>query len=141
MENFDYDAFYDDIKEGNFESIKQTLEPLSIEERALVINKRSCENWEGTALHLAVRHAHVKKCLCHTYFNQAEDAPNHDRVTPFRREITRFLLENGADPDLEDYYGLTPMETAVAVSLFSSPAPETFYIIAKFILNKKMFGK
>ncbi|MEM3063410.1 MAG: ankyrin repeat domain-containing protein [Nitrososphaerota archaeon] len=141
MEDFNYDTFYRDIREGNFESIKQTLESLPPENRADVINKRLYENWFGTALHLAVRHAHVEKCQCHLYLDGAEYVSNHDRVTPYRREITRFLLENGADPELEDYYGLTPLETSVANSLFSSPAPETFYVIVRFILEKKLSRK
>ena len=82
----------------------------------------------GTSLLAAVRHWHADDCNC-----RSKPEPQSCGVFekhPSTNEIVRFLLHNGADPEIDDYTEKDAFQLATLDGLlYSDPAPETLDVI------------
>lgn len=111
------------IKTGDFEGMKMFLLTFPNQsEITAIINDTSCYNvYYGSALHSAVQHHHLEECECFGSRNTCEKKIPR----PNRKKIVEFLLENGANIYLEDYYNETPYEKAIRqCSINTNPATE-----------------
>ena len=123
------------VRRGDLEKVKKCVLDVPEAERETFLNIQLYENWYGTVLHTAAHHSHLNSNMPNPkpFCND----PNAMSVTSSRIEVAKFLMEQGADPSVVDYYGDSCHEFTLTDKKFSSASPELFYVISKFLLSKK----
>lgn len=97
---------------GDFDGLKMYSSTFTQDKLTALINDTSChDTYYGSALHEAVCHNHPDDCGCRYLKDDTGIVKcGKKTIVPFRKEIAEFLLANGADVRLENYYNETPYD-------------------------------
>lgn len=112
---------------GDFDGLKMYSSTFTQDKITALINDTSCyDTHYGSALHDAVCHNHPDDCGCHHLEDDMDVVKcGKKTIIPYRKEIVEFLLENGADVKLENYYKETPYDKIInEEGFFSDPVLE-----------------
>ncbi len=111
------------IRDGDLHELTRKLGEMSRRHAKRVVRCHPFDNWNGTLLHMAVRHDHRGRCDCGRDRNLRCEVVFTDQ---HRVEIVQLLLQHGAQKVALDGYDETAFEVADAGDRlsFSNPAFE-----------------